>query len=183
MTGCFMNRLRIRFPHWRSDVPQLLIMRHAKSDWDAPFGEDHERRLAPRGVKAAQLMGRLLARRDRAPELVLTSTAVRARTTVELAAEAGDWRCRIEEVAEFYGADPDGVVDRLVEIEESPERVLIAGHEPTWSSLVGLLVGGGRVWMPTGAVACIEFSGPWNALARGRGQLRWLVTPKLLKGL
>jgi phosphohistidine phosphatase len=164
-------------------MPQLLIMRHAKSDWNSPTGDDHERPLAPRGIKAARRMGRLLSGRDAAPELILTSTAVRARTTVELAAEAGGWSCEVKEWKEFYGADPQGVIDRLAETDKLPDRVMIAGHEPTWSSLVGLLTGGGRVRMPTGAVACVEFSGPWSALAPGRCQLQWLVIPRLLKGL
>jgi phosphohistidine phosphatase len=164
-------------------MPQLLIMRHAKSDWDAPFGDDHERPLARRGVKAAKRMGAFLTRCGQAPERVVTSTAVRARTTVELAADAGGWNCGIDQTPAFYGADPQGVVDELAAADGLPDRVLIAGHEPTWSSLVALLVGGGLVRMPTGAVACIEFEGPWSGLAAGRGRLLWLVTPRLLKPL
>jgi len=164
-------------------MPQLLIMRHAKSDWSAPNGDDHDRELSPRGVKAARRMGRLLAQHDAAPQLVLTSTAVRARTTVELAASSGGWGCEVREVGGFYGASPQGVIELLSTIDGLPERVLIAGHEPTWSALVALLAGGGRIRMPTGAVACIELAGPWSALAAGSGVLQWLVVPRLLKGL
>jgi phosphohistidine phosphatase len=164
-------------------MSQLLIMRHAKSDWEAAYGSDHDRPLAPRGVKAARLMGRLLAQRGQAPQLVITSTAVRARSTADLAAEAGGWQCRIEPNAALYDALPEAVVEALISKPDLPERVLIAGHEPTWSSLVSLLVGGGRVRMPTAAVACVEFDGPWTELRPGCGQLRWLVTPKLAKGL
>ena len=68
----------------------LLVMRHAKSDWGAPLGDDHERPLADRGVKAARRMGCFLTDSGSVPQLVISSTAVRARTTAELAAEPGE---------------------------------------------------------------------------------------------
>ena len=161
----------------------LLIMRHAKSDWSVGGMTDHERPLAPRGIKAAGAMGRFLARCGQAPELVFTSTAERARTTVELAAAAGSWGCDIRSVGSFYGCDPETVLDELAAASDLPERVLIAGHEPAWSGLVAVL-GGGRVRMPTAAVACLEFGGgSWREIAPGRGVLRWLVTPKVVKAL
>jgi phosphohistidine phosphatase len=165
-------------------MPQLLIMRHAKSDWDSEYGSDHDRPLAPRGVKAAKLMGRFLAKTGRAPELVISSTAVRARTTAELAAESGDWGCEIILESALYGTHPLALIDFLAERSELPERVMVVGHEPTWSGLVAAIAGGGLVRMPTAAVACIDLAvTPWQGLAPGRGKLLWMVTPKLLKGV
>jgi phosphohistidine phosphatase len=161
-------------------MPQLLIMRHAKSDWTSDSGSDHGRTLAPRGVKAAKKIGRLLARDGRAPDLVLTSTAVRALKTVELAAEEGNWSCPVEQLEGLYGIEPPAVVT-LLAARDLPERVMVVGHEPCWSALVALLIGGGRVRMPTAAVACLEFDGDWTALAPGRCRLLWLIVPKLVK--
>lgn len=161
-------------------MPQLLIMRHAKSDWGEPAAADHARPLAPRGVRAAKRMGRLLTDAGAAPDLVLTSTAVRARTTAELAAEAGVWSAPIEARGSLYGATAADVVTELA-AANLPDRVMVVGHEPTSSELVALLSGGGRVRMPTAAVACIELTGSWADLAPGRGRLRWLVTPSLVK--
>jgi len=163
-------------------MPELEFMRQAKSDWQADYDDDHERPLAPRGVKAAKRMGRVLGRSGRAPDLVLTSTAVRARTTAELASEAGQWRCRIELVDSLYGADPRAVV-AMVAARQLPDRVMVVGHEPTLSALVAVLVGGGRIEMPTAAVACVGFEGNWSGLEPGRGQLLWLVIPKMIKQL
>jgi phosphohistidine phosphatase len=161
----------------------LMIMRHAKSDWSAGVATDHDRPLAPRGIEAAGVMGRFLARYGHSPNLVLTSTAVRARSTVELAAAAGSWGCEILSMATFYGCDPKTALGELTAASELPERVLIVGHEPAWSDLLALL-GGGRVKMPTAAVACVVFDGrSWREIAPGRGVLHWLVTPKLVKGL
>jgi phosphohistidine phosphatase len=156
-------------------------MRHAKSDWCADFENDHERPLAPRGIEAAKLMGRFVADSGSEPALVLTSTALRARQTVELAAEAGGWASSIRTTAVFYGGDPEEVVRAIIDADP-PDRLLVAGHEPTWSSLVSLLIGGGAIRMPTAAVACLRFpEARWQDLLSIRGQLHWLVTPSLLR--
>jgi len=161
----------------------LLVMRHAKSDWGAPSGDDHDRELAARGLKAARRMGCFLADAGSAPQLVISSTAVRARMTAELAAEAGGWKCPIVTRADFYASDPDRVLDVVRETDDDIERLLIAGHEPTWSTLVTWLIGGGRVRMPTAAVACLDLRHEhWIDLAPATCELRWLLTPKALKG-
>jgi phosphohistidine phosphatase len=159
-----------------------MVMRHAKSDWGVGFGDDHERPLAPRGSKASRRMGRFISDAGVAPELVVSSTAVRAVTTAELAAEAGEWGCPIVTDPQLYASDPETVLGVVAETDHNIARLLIAGHEPTWSSLVGWLIGGGRVRMPTAAVACLDLPrGGWADLAPGMCELRWLVTPKMLK--
>ena len=60
----------------------LLVLRHAKSSWDHTELADHDRPLNKRGMRTAPRMGRLLIERDLVPDLILCSTAVRARTTV-----------------------------------------------------------------------------------------------------
>lgn len=157
----------------------LLIMRHAKSDWGAGVEEDHQRPLAPRGVKAAGRMGRFLTAVDHAPELVISSTAVRALTTARLAAEAGGWACPVQSTDLFYGSGTEAVRQAIAAVPDSVSRLLVVGHEPTWSALVGVYSGGGSVCFPTAAVACVELAGGWARA--GHGQLQWLVTPKLLK--
>jgi phosphohistidine phosphatase len=160
----------------------LLVMRHAKSDWGAAFSDDHERPLADRGVKAARRIGRFLTNAGMEPELVVSSTAVRARTTSELAAKAGGWKCPIETTPELYASDVATVLEVLALTDPAVDRVLVSGHEPTWSMLVSQLMGGGRVRMPTAAVACLDHTVGWQRLDTGTCELRWLITPKMLKG-
>lgn len=160
----------------------LLVMRHAKSDWGAAFETDHERPLADRGIRAARLMGRFLAEGGTVPDLVLSSTAVRALTTARLAAESGGWGCELVSTSDFYASDAETVLDVIHGVDDGVERLLIAGHEPTWSTLVTWLIGGGRVRMPTAAVACLDLPhGGWADLSPSSCELRWLVTPKSLK--
>lgn len=159
----------------------LLVFRHAKSDWNASYGPDRDRPLAPRGVEAANLVGRFVSAAGIEPDLVLTSPAERARTTAGLASSAGNWQSRIEIREGFYGGGGEAVLMALREVGPEVGTVVVVGHEPIWSSLVSSLCGGGRVRFPTAALACLNGEAEWSALGWGRMELAWLVTPKLLK--
>ena len=162
-------------------MKKLFIMRHAKSDWGASFEADHDRPLARRGEKAARRIGRFLSENDSAPELIISSTATRAQTTAVLASEAGGWSCQIRTDSNLYSAGIEDVLDVVAGVEPGVGSLLIAGHEPTSSMLVSWLIGGGRVGMPTAAVACLDFPhGDWTDLAQGTCELRWFITPKML---
>jgi len=159
----------------------LLLMRHAKSDWKAAFGHDHERPLAQRGVGAAQTMGRFLAKAGEIPDVVVTSSAVRAEQTVRLAAEAGDWGVPVHVTDEFYNTRPEAVLEEVSAESDGTDKLMIVGHEPAWSTLLDALVGGGRHPFPTAAVARIDLpASTWADIELGTGELRWLVTPRLL---
>ena len=165
-------------------MKQLLILRHAKSDWKTSFESDHERPLAKRGIGAARLMGRFLTKLDLEPDLVLSSTAVRARQTAELASESGGWHCAMVLCEEFYGSNTAAVLSVIQAQKTDHSRLLLTGHEPTWSELVGELTGGGDPRMPTAAMARIDLPiDDWADLRAGRGTLSWLVSPKLLLAL
>ena len=165
-------------------MPELLIMRHAKSDWGVGLASDRERPLAPRGVKTAKRMGKFLTKVGAAPDLILSSPAVRARTTAELANKSGKWTAPMEIVPSFYGGDWADVVDAVVAAGDSAERILVTGHEPTWSGLVSVLTGGSLIAMPTAAVACVAVIGSsWARLGPNCAELQWHVTPAMLKPL
>jgi phosphohistidine phosphatase len=159
----------------------LLVMRHGKSEWGEPGLSDHDRPLAPRGLAAAARIGSFLTAAGLEPELILSSTALRAIGTSEHAAKAGGWGSRIVPVAALYASEPGRVLEVLRDTDPRVVRLLVTGHEPTWSQLVSLLMGGGRLRMPTAAVACLDLEhGDWADLAAGSCVLRWLVVPKAL---
>ena len=157
-------------------MPEILLMRHAKSDWDASFGDDRDRPLNRRGINSARAMGRALRRSRRVPDAVLTSPAVRARRTAEIAADAGDWETPIEVVDSLYGGGVSTVIAAIA--AAGSDRVMAVGHEPTWSATVAALIGGGRVRMATGTVAAIEVPS-MARLQPGSGRLLWMLTPRL----
>ena len=161
---------------------QILAMRHAKSDWDADFASDHDRPLNERGVRSARLMGRFLTARDLVPDLIITSTAVRARSTAELAASAGAWDTDIRLERGFYEEDPDGVISLAGRSPDSARRLMIVGHQPTWSGVVSTVTGK-RVEMKTASVAVIGIEiDAWSALRSARGSLEALHHPRSFFG-
>lgn len=168
----------------------LLFLRHAKAKRADPSVHgyasemDHARDLTARGERDARHVGRALRRLDLVPELVVSSTAVRARRTHELAAEAGGWQAPVEARADLYLPDPGVVLAVLQEMPFAVSRVLIVGHEPAWSEVLGRLVGGARVRVPTAALGCVEVDASrWADVREGAGVLRWLLPPAVLRAL
>src|SRR4029453_10627238 len=111
----------------------LYLFRHGKSDWEGDDGNDHERPISKRGEKAARAMGKFLAQAGRVPDSIVTSSAVRARTTVEIAARAGGWKAPVRTTRALYEAAPEAVLEEVRAEADGTETLLLAGHEPTWS--------------------------------------------------
>lgn len=129
-------------------------------------------------------MGRALSKAGCVPEAVVCSSAVRTRETIALAQEAGRWSCDVQYEDALYDSGIEGALQVIRGQADNKERIMLVGHEPMSSGLIALLVGGGAHRFPTAAVACIDVGvDRWSDVAAGRGQLRWLVTPKLLAPL
>jgi phosphohistidine phosphatase len=164
-----------------ADEPRrLLLLRHGKSDWSAGGESDHARPLARRGEDAAEAVGRWITESRLTPDLVLSSTAVRARLTAELARESGGWTCPLKLAEELYGAAPERLLEICRALDPELRRPLLVGHQPAWGALVSLLAGGGRFRFPTGALAVLRCDGPWPDLSAGRAELELLLPPKRL---
>jgi phosphohistidine phosphatase len=162
------------------DSKVLLLLRHAKSSWDDPALADHDRPLAARGRKAAQRIGARL-RTDKTPvNLVLCSSARRARETVELVAPPGE----LEIDDRLYGASPGELLQRLRQVPDDVGAVMLVGHNPAMRDLaIELLSGDGDQLVgkfPTGALATLTFTGSWRALAAQRAELIAFLKPREL---
>lgn len=160
-------------------MTNLMLLRHAKSDWDAAYARDYDRPLNERGVRSAGAIGEFIAAYDLVPDLVLSSGAVRAANTARLAAAAGGWQTEIREVADLYGAGPEEVL-AAVRAQTEAGRLLVVGHNPAMSLTVSRLTGG-ALGMPTAALACLSLPGAFPAEAAwGTAELQLYVTPRPL---
>lgn len=160
----------------------LYVLRHAKAE-DAAGGGDHARVLRGRGRKAAKLIGRTLARLDEAPDLVLSSSAARARETAELLVEAGGFATELELRREIYDASAETLLAQVGTIEGEARRVLLVGHQPGLSLLIAALTGA-EPEFPTAALARVDLAlTRWNELAPGTGRLVWLLPADVLATL
>lgn len=159
----------------------LLFLRHGKSDWDADFEDDHERPLNKRGRKAAKRMGRFLAESGTLPDRVVTSTAVRAQSTVDLFLEAGGIEAPVRATRALYLAGPNDLLREIRAEEDAADVLLLVGHQPGWGETVGRMIGEAAVHFPTAALARVDVDvESWTEMAFGRGELVWLVPPKAL---
>lgn len=165
----------------------LLLLRHAKSSWDDPELDDSERPLAPRGEKMAPKMGRILRREVGWPDLVLCSSATRARQTWERAAGVSRNGVPTRTMAELYLATPEQLLATLRQAPDNAKRLLLVGHNPGLAQLAGQLCGAGEAdalhrmaeKFPTAALAEIRLNiGRWAEIAPGRGRLARFVTPR-----
>ena len=160
----------------------ILLLRHGKSDWDADYGADHERPLAERGQKGARKMGRFLTTSRTVPDRAITSSAVRTRETLATAAEAGGWTGPARVTDALYEATPEAVLREIQAEPDDGDTVIVVGHQPTWSDLVSMLIGGGRVEMKTAAVARIDVEvDSWVNVRPGLGSLAFLLPPGALR--
>ncbi|MCH7844376.1 MAG: histidine phosphatase family protein [Acidobacteria bacterium] len=161
---------------------RLILFRHGKSDWDASYGNDRQRPLNKRGERAAGTMGIVLRQMGEAPDRIVSSTAVRAESTAEIARLAGGWSGPLELSDDLYGASPDEVLAVAARHGGSAQRLMLIGHEPAWSMVTTQLTGG-RVAVPTGSVVGIDLDiDDWSQTAPASGTVAYALHPRMFKG-
>jgi phosphohistidine phosphatase len=133
----------------------LLILRHAKSSWRKAELADHDRPLSKRGKRDAPRIGNLLRREELVPDLIISSSATRARRTAELVSEACGYGGELQLERDLYAADPEAYLDALQLLPESIKCVMVVGHNPGLEELLELLTG---EWqrLPTAALAQVK---------------------------
>ena len=132
----------------------LLVLRHAKSSWNDPARDDHERPLNKRGRRDGPRMGELVRQYGLVPDLVISSDAVRARLTAEAMAEAAHYAGEVVLDQQLYLASPADILSLLRTVRERADTVMIVGHNPGLEELVEQLTGEGTD-LPTAALAQI----------------------------
>ncbi len=162
----------------------LLVLRHGKSSWKDASLADHDRPLKKRGKRDAKRVGAFLHEQDLIPDLILTSSAKRARATVKRVMKGGGFKGEVpvKKIRALYHAEPQAIVEVLQDVDADYRRVMIVGHNPGLEDLLDLLL---DVWhrMPTAALAEIRLPiARWRDLGPGtRGELQHLWTPDMLK--
>ncbi len=159
----------------------LLLMRHAKSSWKQPELSDYERPLNKRGQRDAPRMGKLLLEQGLTPELILSSSAKRARDTADSVAKACHYDGEPELFDILYEESSGSYLKLLRILPNTYERVLVVGHNPVLESvLLSLTCTFKR--MPTAAIAHLELPiQRWDVLRRKlEGTVVNLWTPETL---
>ena len=141
----------------------LLILRHAKSSWKDEGLPDHDRPLNKRGKRDAPRLGRLILQQGLVPDLIVSSTAKRARSTAKRVANACGYTGEIRLTPQFYHAPAGIYIEVLTQVSDDYSRVMVVGHNPGMEELVARL--GRNCTMPTAALANVALPiDKWSAL-------------------
>jgi phosphohistidine phosphatase len=166
---------------------RLGILRHAKSDWGDPGLDDHNRPLNERGWKAARRIGGELKQRRITFDLVLASTAARARETIDGVQETYDLKAPIEFEPRIYLASEDTLLELVLGLSDNVHSALFVGHNPGLQRLVLDLTRDDHRGLrqridgkyPTGAFAIVELPAQtWAEIQPRTGKIVELILPK-----
>lgn len=172
--------------HTRDGYRTLLLLRHAKSDYPSGVA-DHDRPLAPRGIREAALAGDWIRANVGDVDAVLCSTATRTRQTLERTGITAP----VQYVDRIYDSSPGIVIDEINRVRSrfaetigdhgDLATVLVVGHEPIMSSLAlglaneetsnGAAAQELLAKFPTSSIAVLRTAGPWDQLALGGAEL------------
>lgn len=163
----------------------LYFLRHAKSSWADATIDDHDRPLQAKGQKRAEALRNFMAEAGIRVDLVLCSTALRARQTYDIVAPAlGAPEVRYE--AAIYEAEPQDVIALVNRLDDRYDNVLIVGHDPTFQILATTLAMTAtgdamdrvRRKFPTCGLATLTFGDAgWSSVAKGVGHLEAFHVP------
>lgn len=158
----------------------ICLVRHAKSSWKNTEMSDIERPLNKRGERDAPFMASILKEKEFAPELILSSPALRAFTTAKIFAETlGYPENNIKLDINIYESGAKVIFKTLKSIEKTVSNVMLFGHNPDITYLASFLSGVYIDNIPTCGIVCIEFDvNDWKKLDERAGKLKFFEYPK-----
>lgn len=176
-------------------MKRLILLRHAKAVPQAAGLDDRDRRLADRGRADAIRMGQYLREEDSVPQVVLCSTAVRTRETLELVVPQLGAVPVVRHMGELYLARWLSIINIIRQVRDAADVLMVVGHNPGLEDCARKLArppGDTKARQlhqllqaeyPTAALAGFDFDiTAWSAVERGEGELEMFVRPKDLRG-
>ncbi len=159
----------------------LLLMRHAKSSWSDESLPDHDRPLNDRGLRDAPNMAKWLAKTLQTPELIISSTATRARSTAEQMLESRHIDCPLLIDRRLYHASGHEMTEVAREVDNEVDCLMLIAHNPGMQQFASSF-GDGYFLFPTAAVAVIELPiDDWfRFTTETQGKMRAFCRPKEL---
>lgn len=159
---------------------QLLLVRHAKSDWGDIKLSDFDRPLNSRGEKNAPEMAKRLLKRGKIPQQIVSSPAMRALTTARyFAKELGIDKSEIVKEPEIYEALTSTLINVINDLDNRYTFTALFGHNPGMTDLVSSLCNKDLYNIPTCGMVLIQFPfDDWNLVGAGTGEIVFYDYPK-----
>jgi phosphohistidine phosphatase len=158
----------------------IYIVRHAKSSWSNPNLDDFDRPLNERGLRNAPEMGKRMAHKQIAPDLIITSPAKRALQTAQMIADALNYpTAKLHTDYRLYHAGVSDALEVIRETDNGISTLMLFGHNPGLTDLVNYLSGSDIYNVPTCGVASIETDvDTWREFGEYPGSLLYYDYPK-----
>ncbi len=159
----------------------LMLMRHGKSDRNLG-ARDFDRPLNQRGEKDTKNIGVELKNKNLVPDLIISSPAERAKKTAENVSSKSTYGKEIVWEESFYFGYNKKLIKEINSIKDEVHKVLIVGHNPTWSDMTEFF-SGKYFDMKTANVCILEFEGSWKDLKEQKCVFKEVISPKDLQTL
>lgn len=158
----------------------IYLVRHAKSSWDDPSLRDFDRPLNDRGKNDAPRMGKRLRKRGILPDLILSSSAKRARSTAKRIAETlGYPEKEIQLTDTLYHAEPEVILSVIHRLPDSCNSVMLVGHNPGLTDFANEFLGVRIDNVPTCGVVAAQFDvRSWKDVGEAQGRFLFFDYPK-----
>lgn len=162
---------------------RLIVLRHAKSDWDTEAPTDHDRPLNKRGRRDAPRVADALANSGWTPKRVVSSDAQRTRETWKRMKRSFDRDIKVKFTTKLYHAGIHAVREVVSNVPESVDVLMLIGHNPGWESVVDALTGEDvRLSTCDAALLSIDAESWADAIAADGGwRVHRVLRPKELK--
>lgn len=164
-------------------MKQLTIVRHAKSSWNNFELSDHDRPLKDVGVKKTNKIINYLKDQSYKPDLIISSTAVRAsQTAIQIAVGLGYDKSKIRYEKSIYHAGIDDIFTEVFSVDNKIDSVMVVGHNPTLTDFVNEYLNPEIDNLPTTGTVSIEFDTErWENIVDAKFKVKFVVFPKMLR--
>jgi phosphohistidine phosphatase len=160
----------------------LYIARHAKSSWDFPELNDHDRPLIEKGKKRTKKMIDYLKSKSVALDFMISSTARRAAETAEYFAKGCNYPVNeIKYDPTLYHASSEGIFNQFLDMNDDYQSIMLIGHNPAFTNFVNNFLQPPIDWLPTSGVVCLHFeTHKWESIKAAPFKIGFVAFPKLI---
>ena len=163
-------------------MKNLLLMRHGKSSWKNDSLADHERPLKKRGRKDSKRIAKVINKNKLVPDLILTSSAKRAKETAEVVIETLSYDKQVVYSDELYMGEPQDFISLLSDLDNELNTVMIVAHNPGLEAYLQIIDGEIEALPTAGLGHLVLAIDQWRDISFDTmGDLIGFWTPKGLK--
>ncbi|MFN8339606.1 MAG: histidine phosphatase family protein [Saprospiraceae bacterium] len=159
-------------------VKKVILVRHGKSSWADFALSDHDRPLDERGKKDAPTMADLLEQKGHFPQQIISSTAVRAKTTAQYFGEK--FGIAVLQEGDLYHGMPDDYLHQIKNLAPSINCVALFGHNPGITNLANMVQPGCTDNVPTCGIVVLNLpiETDWSKASFKKMTMTDLLYPK-----